>query len=179
MHNEEILETEKSLSKIRKVCRLISTITIVIFALLCIWWVFTVAMIVVSLVNPELFDSVEGSGITGVLLLFVYGIVIGVIFTILIKIFKDTSEGASPFTILQVRRLRIIALMLVFYMLLDSGIKYNAAFLQFNGMNSGYASMSSVATIDFAPLMAAAVVFAFSFVFKYGVLLQELSDETL
>ena len=38
---------------------------------------------------------------------------------------------------------------------------------------------SSLFAIDFAPLIAAAVLFAFSFVFKYGVLLQELSDETL
>ena len=80
---------------------------------------------------------------------------------------------------LQVKRLRIIAVMLILYAVFDIAMKYNAVFLQFNGMNSGYASMDSMLTIDFAPLVVAAVVYAFSFVFKYGVLLQEFSDETL
>ncbi len=38
---------------------------------------------------------------------------------------------------------------------------------------------NAIVAFNFAPLVAAAVVFAFSFVFKYGVLLQEFSDETL
>ena len=40
-------------------------------------------------------------------------------------------------------------------------------------------SENAIIPINFAPFIAAAVVFAFSFVFKYGVLLQEFSDETL
>lgn len=38
---------------------------------------------------------------------------------------------------------------------------------------------ASTPTLNLFPIVAAAVVFAFSFVFKYGVLLQEFSDDTL
>lgn len=53
--------------------------------------------------------------------------------------------------------------------------------MQANGVNAGYISTNSdtIVSIYFAPFIIAAVVFAFSFVFKYGVLLQKFSDETL
>lgn len=179
MPNEESSKTEESLSKVNKVCRFISLIMKIVFALICIWWIFAAGLMGASLVNPDAFDSVENVSISGLLLFVAYGVVIGVCFVILIKIFSDTAKGRSPFTMLQVRRLKTISAMLIMYAVFDIAMKYNAVFLQFNNMNSGYASMDSVLTIDLAPIIVAAVVFAFSFVFKYGVLLQELSDETL
>ena len=42
------------------------------------------------------------------------------------------------------------------------------------GVDEGF-----IPTLNLFPFVASAVVFAFSFVFKYGVLLQEFSDETI
>ena len=75
----------------------------------------------------------------------------------------------------------MISCLLLLYAVLDSAITLNTAAMQLETFNSGYISTneSTVLTLNFAPFVAAAVVYAFSFVFKYGVLLQEFSDETL
>ena len=80
----------------------------------------------------------------------------------------------------QVKRLRIIAVLLLLYAVLDMVATNAMAVMQIDVINSGYISTNSaIVTVNFTPFIAAAVVYAFSFVFKYGVLLQEFSDETL
>lgn len=91
----------------------------------------------------------------------------------LIKIFSDASKGCSPFTMIQVRRLRLMAAALLVYAILEFAITYCSSFARQDWAGP------SVATVDLFAIIAAAVVFAFSFVFKYGILLQKLSDETL
>ena len=71
--------------------------------------------------------------------------------------------------------------MLLLYAAVDFLITANTSFLQLDGLNSGYASTNdnTIIPINLVPLIASAVIFAFSFVFEYGVLLQEFSGETL
>ena len=81
----------------------------------------------------------------------------------------------------QVKRLQIIALLLLAYAVLDFVTAYNSASLQLQAINSGFISTndSAILTLNFSPLIASAAVYAFSFVFKYGVLLQEFSDDVI
>ena len=77
----------------------------------------------------------------------------------------------------QVRRLRLVAGSLLLY-----GVLEFVMTIAVSSAQQGFANMTlngEVATINLFPLVAAAVVFAFFFVFKYGVLLQELSDDTI
>ena len=70
--------------------------------------------------------------------------------------------------------------MLLIYAILDMLISYNAASLHYDWANPGSLMVADpFVTINAAPIIAAAVVFAFSFVFKYGVLLQEFSDDAI
>lgn len=71
--------------------------------------------------------------------------------------------------------------MLVLYVIVDSVASLGIPFTQVNSVDLGYASVTgnTIIPINFAPIIAAAVVFAFSFVFKYGVLLQEFSDDAI
>ncbi|WP_417351661.1 hypothetical protein, partial [Gordonibacter pamelaeae] len=109
------------------------------------------------------------------------GTVIAVLFIMLIGVFSDAANGRSPFTLEQVKRLRIMALSLLVYAVLEVAFSASSVMMQLGSINSGYFSTngSGIITIDFAPFIAAAVVYAFSFVFKYGVLLQEFSDDVI
>lgn len=106
-----------------------------------------------------------------------------VLFVIMIRVLEDAVHGESPFTLKQATRLKNASIALVVYAVLGIILGYFSTLLQMNGFSSGFISSDGngnvIMPIDFAPFIAAAAVFAFSYVFKYGVLLQELSDETL
>lgn len=179
--SEDVEETEKSLLKLSKVCKYMSLALKIVFAIFCVCWVLAAGLMVFSILNPGEFNVVDGASIPKLILNVAYGIIIAIMFLIFISMFSGAAKGETPFTLDQVKRLRLISLMLVVYALLDFAIAYNSALMQIDTFNSGYVSTngSAVLPLDFAPFIAAAVIFAFSFVFKYGVLLQEFSDETL
>lgn len=166
-----------SLDKIKKICKFLNIAFKIIFVILCIYWVISTGSLIAALITR----SQSGVDIFRVLLCIAYGAVVAAMFLAFTSIFSDVSKGRSPFEMVQVRRLRTIAGLLLVYAILDTAITGNSTLLQTNGMDSGYVSMNgnTITTFNFAPLIAAAVVFAFSFVFKYGVLLQEFSDDTL
>lgn len=181
MVNEEAVVTERSLSKIKKVCKFIGYAMKIILVLFCISWVAVAAIMISTIVGFSGQNGIETIDVSNLLLFLAYGVVFGVTIVVLTKVFSDTARGETPFAMIQVKRLRLIALMLIIYAALDIFTVSNTASLQFNGVDSGFISTNenSFLAVNFTPIIAAAVLFAFSFVFKYGVLLQELSDETL
>lgn len=178
----ECIQTEESLEQVNRVCRRICTVIKIIFVIFCIFWIIAAASIAWSLANEGLFNG-SGNNIFNLALHVARGVIVVALCLIMIRMLEDTVRGESPFTMKQAGRLRNAAFMLVIYAVLGIVLGYCSALLQMNGFSSGYVSTEGssnvIMTIDFAPFIAAAVVFAFSFVFKYGVLLQELSDETL
>lgn len=181
MFTNEIEETNASLARINKVCMGISLVIKVVFAIICLFWLFVAGSMVISFVGS--FDSgeISGLGIIPIVLHILRGVIVAVLFVLLIGVFSETAKGESPFTLKQVGRLRQMALALLVYAILELMFSASSVMFQLGSLNSGYLSTSgsAIITIDFAPLIASAVVFAFSFVFQYGVLLQELSDETI
>ena len=174
MLDTDIEETGRLLIKTQQICRFISFVMIVVFILLCAWWFVSSCVMSYTLLNPKLFDNP-----VTMLSLDVYivsGVAMAVVCVTLIKIFQEVSKGRSPFTRLQVNRLRLVAVALLAYAVLEFVMTCTVSLAQQGWMRS---SLGSVPTLNLFPIIAAAVVFAFSFVFKYGVLLQELSDETL
>lgn len=168
----ELEEANSSLQKTRKICNYISVGLRVVFGLICIYWIIVVGAMLLSMSNPSLV-IVQDDGISffSILLYLAYGF---------INIFSNTAKGETPFAMSQVKRLRIIAVLLLLYAVLDMVATNAMAVMQIDVINSGYISTNSaIVTVNFTPFIAAAVVYAFSFVFKYGVLLQEFSDETL
>lgn len=158
MQCEDKVETEHSLAKVHKVCRLIGIIVKIIFVVFCVCWLSTVLLMIYSLINPSELGAAEGVSVPRIALYFVHGFAVALIFVVFIGIFVDAVKGQSPFVMKQVKRLRLIA-----------------------GLNSGYVSTggNEIIPINLAPIIGASVAFAFSFVFQYGVLLQELSDDTI
>lgn len=172
---------QSSLTKTNRICKLSCVVMKIVFVIFCLWWGASTILMCLALINPNVFVAVSDINFFGIALYLADGVVIAVMLVVFIMIFSDTSKGQSPFVMKQVKRLRIIALMLVLYAVFDSAISFNASFLHFSWSMANFISVGNnpFTTINFAPLIAAAVLFAFSFVFKYGVLLQELSDETL
>lgn len=181
MLNAELIETQRSLKKLRKLCRVISFTLIAALVVLSIYWMFAVSSMMFSFANSEAVDIRQKINIPSIVLYLLHGVIIVLLLSIFVRIFANAARGESPFTLEQVKRLRLISGLLLLYAIVDIAISYNTALVQFGTMNYGYVSMndSAIVTVNFAPVVAAAIVYAFSFVFKYGVLLQEFSDETL
>ena len=186
MLNEDALETQESISRINKVCKLINVVFKVILVIFCAYWVVAIVGMIFGAANNDSSQQLAGTIFFQILLFSTHGVVIAFLIGVLIAIFSDASKGESPFTFIQVKRLRWIAGLLLIYAVLDFLITQNNALLSnallsYSGMDSGYISTSdiSIIQVNLGPLIAAGAVYAFSFVFKYGVLLQEFSDETL
>lgn len=175
MIDKNVQETERLLAKASKACKIINIIMKVVVVFLCLWWLVSIGVMVGSLAIPGFSDN----PVTIVTLLgyVLCGIAMVAICVTLIKIFSDSSKGLSPFTMLQARRLKTLAVELLIYAALEFGLTCAASMSQQGWMNGSTSGVSP--TLNLFPFVAAAVIFAFSFVFKYGVLLQKLSDETL
>lgn len=104
------------------------------------------------------------------------------VFIMLIRIFGDIFIGNSPFTIEQSKRLRLIG----FLMLADIIFIALSSATPFPGTHIGMFTLGIIPpenpegiTIDVSSLLWAILCFCFSYVFRYGALLQQLSDETV
>lgn len=179
--NEYTNETTTSLNKTQRVCKLMRTAMMVLFAVFCFGWAVSIGSIALALIAPDAFGSVSNIGPIALLLCFIYGAIAAIMFIVFIGMFTAVAKGESPFTLAQVKRLQIIAAMLVLYACVDTCVSAMVPFLQIGIFSLGYTSTSDsmVIPINLTPIIAAAVILAFSFVFKYGVLLQEFSDETI
>ena len=169
MLDPDEIEARKSLLKLKVLCKRISVVLIIALAILCVCWVFAISSMVISQINAETVNVRNDLNTLNIVMYLVHAMII------------VAARGESPFTMNQVRRLRIISALLLAYALVDLGISCNNTLIQFDLMNYGYVSTSdsAIVPLNLGPFLAAAIVFAFSFVFKYGVLLQEFSDETL
>ena len=173
MLEADLVEAEASMKKIRKVCRFIALGLRVILFVYAVYWTVALFNMVTS------FVSIDGGSqnIIRVVLHLLHGLTIASLLLLFSSIFADTKRGRSPFAMSQVKRLRIIAGLL----LVDFGVTLNTISFQSGSLSSGYVSTNSnvIIPINLAPIFGAAVTFAFSFVFKYGILLQEFTDKTL
>ncbi|MEG2025961.1 MAG: hypothetical protein RRZ85_10490 [Gordonibacter sp.] len=181
MMDEKEIETRNSLVKINKVCKFISIAIKIIFVLISVYWIFAASLMFLTFFDPSVADEVGGASAIKLVIYLAYGAIVVMMFVSLNGIFSDVAKGNSPFAMIQVKRLRSISAALLLYAIFDIVIAYNSAIMQFGGFNTGYitASGNAIVPINLATFIAAAVVFAFSFVFKYGVLLQEFSDDTI
>ena len=153
----------------------------VLFVVFCLGWIAVSGATVYSLIDPDAFDIVNNVSWISAVFCIVYGAIAACIFLVLITIFSDASKGNSPFTMKQVKRLQLISVLLVLYAIVDFIASASMPFTRIDNLGLGYTAITAktVIPVNFAPIIASAIVFSFSYVFKYGVLLQEFSDETL
>lgn len=181
--SEEGQRVEASLDRIRKFSKVVGAILRVSFVLVLLYWLAFTALSIVSMTFSVDFGIETTESIYVLLVL----LGIGFIMAILLKgsdVFKDVALGESPFTLVQARRFKAVSLIVLVYVLLEALLSPGCmALLQMSGIDVGYvfvdyASSPSI-SINIGALLVAAVFFSLSLVFEYGLLLQELSDETL
>lgn len=181
MIDETSEETASLLQKSKRICMWISRIMKLAFGFLCIWWIYTSSLMAMAIMQQSTLNIAQDVSLSSLIVYILHGLIVLVICFSLIKIFSDSAKGESPFTMIQVKRLRIIAAMLVLYSVTEFAVSFGAAFMKVDGLGFGYAALNSnpMVTYNLAPIIAAIALLAFSSVFKYGVLLQEFSDETI
>lgn len=178
----DVLDTELSLSRIQRISKVVNRALKVIAALLLAFLFMVVALSLlcsIGLINAGLrvnpFDLI---------LLSAYGLVIVGLVYVIACMFSDVAQGDSPFTLIQVKRFRIIAVLLLVYVVLDALMSTGTvAQIHIGEFELGYdvveGATSSTLSVNVGALLGSVFFGALSLIFEYGVLLQELSDETL
>lgn len=182
MLNREAEATELSLSRIRKISKVINRLLKFLSALLLAFLVVTILLSI--LCSLGLLEAGLNASPLDLVILSAYGLVIiGLVFVVA-SIFSDVAKGESPFSLAQVNRFRIIAVFLLVYVVLDAFMSTGTvAQVHVGELELGYDlvdnSGGSTLSVNIGALLGAGVFWALSLIFEYGVLLQELSDETL
>lgn len=172
-------QIKQKLDAIAKHSRVLYILLIVIF----IGYVALMATIFAILaISPEgLFSSGLKFLLEGVPLLISLAIGAVILFTVA-RIFRDLSKRHSPFTITQARRIAAIGLLLLTNTVIEFLISLNgSSIVTTEGIKAGFVNpyMSGSVYINMTFVIAALICFCLSYVFRYGSLLQWLSDETV
>lgn len=170
---------DRKLDAVAKHSRIFYILLIVIFVGYLALMAIVFAMLAIS---PEgLFSSGTMFLLEGVPLAISIAIGATILFT-LIRIFGDLSKRTSPFTVTQARRIAAIGLLLLANAVIEFLISLNgASFVTTEGIKAGFINpyMTGSAYINMTFVIAALICFCLSYVFRYGSLLQWLSDETV
>jgi len=106
-----------------------------------------------------------------------------VVFYTIFRLFDDISKGSSPFTLAQAHRMQVIGVLLLLGVVLGSVLPLMPVpYSEIGDLSAGMFSTSSSSAgvkIELTSVLWAIVCFSFSYVFRYGALLQQLSDETV
>lgn len=175
--NHEEADVLRAVARSKKVCSACSCMMKLLLIILCSWWIVSSSVMALSLVNPGAFQYYDTVSWLSISIYFVAIVPICSIFLILNKIFIEVARGCSPFTLKQVKRLRIVSLSFLVYVGIE--FLFTSSTLLIQQSWSTVLSSGSVPNVNMFALVASAVIYAFSYVFEYGVLLQEFSDETL
>lgn len=177
---DDVQETKNSLLRIRKISRIIFLVCRFLLITYIVFWVSVFGATLFSIISPE--SSIVSSVSASELPVFLCtGVFVTVLLKIVSDVFGDAARGQSPFAMVQVKRLRIAACVLmldaIFGALLSPGF---LGALQMGSLDVSYTvSRQTVIPIDLGEILASICLFGFSLIFKYGVLLQEFSDDAI
>lgn len=175
------------LPRIAATCRLLSALCKIAFAVIAMWSFAVLALICYSLATSSLDSSVFPLALAVPFLYALYSADACLLPILLGRILNDISKNRTPFTLQNANRLLLLALVLLLYAVFEALLtSVDSQFVMSLGSNSievGILSRdlasNSGTTLNLFPLLMSAMFFALSYVFKYGVLLQQESDETL
>lgn len=175
-------QIEESLIRLERASKSICLILKNLFAVFAVAWI---AFIVVS-VGSTIITAQDGAEILGGLALLSPSLatiaVSAYIFYVVIGVFDSIRKGSSPFTMRTAKQIRIVSFLFVviFFLCLIISVapieKYSLGIMSvgISGKEDGV-----VASLNVSALIAAAIGFGLSYVFKYGALLQQLTDDTI
>lgn len=178
---------ELPLQRTAKACRILSILCRTAFIILVLWSILALSIMCYTILASDLtFDVTLLSFITPIIYA-LYSANSCLIPLILSRMLGDISIDGKAFTIKNSRRLMLLAFLQIVYALLEALLlETNQWFFSYVGDNSievgkitGEFMANAGTSLNLYPLLMFAAFFALSYVFKYGVLLQQESDETL
>lgn len=177
---KELSEAQAAFRRIQRISKFMNIILKVAVVLFCLVWI--AILIALGLVALSLISSDSGLEVATLIPFGFYGFATILLLIILQGVFNDIEHGSSPFTKKQVRRFRWAALVLFAGAVLEAVFSGGAHFLlQSENMNVEYrdSSNSNILPINAGSILGAALLLTMSFIFEYGVILQEFTDDTL
>lgn len=176
---EEFRELEASITKVRKSCRYVNYGCKVLLAIVFLGWIVLLGLQFASIAAGQ----ADPSSYKEILYAFVYGLILVLLLLSGVRSFSAVVKGESPFTVNQVKRFRFAALLLILLTVVDAtmsvGFSYDFTIAGVNAAAVGGGGADRIVTdIDLMPLFFAAILYGVSILFRYGVLLQRLTDET-
>lgn len=182
MLENEAKEMQAPLRRIVKTSKLmkgILKIGMVLFGIVLVASIILVAAKFLALLPVDGFEI----DISALIPFVVYGIATLVLLKIMHDVFADIAKGESPFARVQVKRFRWAALILLIGAIVEAIFSSSAmSVVQYDDMNITYHDSSvpgNALRLNAGSLLGAALLFTISFVFEYGALLQEFTDDTL
>jgi cytochrome b561 len=179
VYDDDKEQLSASVNKMKKVCGVIKVLCVI--SLVLVAAVYLVGVAVMILFNQNNAQSQVG------LVEFIYHISEGVLVFLLMfmfmRVFSDVVAGDSPFTMKQVRRLRIAGSLFLAFALLQLFLPLGYLFsTSFQSVNVSFESTEYgqlMPTIKLSVFFASFICYGIAIVFKYGIQLQQLSDDTL
>ncbi len=178
MDGEEFQELESSMSKVRRSCKYLKYICMVCLIVFSVAWAALVGVMVFSSKT-----QVSSSELREVVYVICCGLMVILLLFAAARSFSDIVNGESPFTMKQVNRFRFAALLLVLLAIVDAILSTNFLYgFDVAGFNvaayGGHEMGQAKVNVNMMLLFFSAMLFGVSVLFRYGVLLQRLTDET-
>lgn len=180
MIGDEIRHLERSFEKIKKICVVIRFVCAAMLVVLPVAWCVLILILFPGIIGDGL-DAGEAVRLTYIIVAFV---LVETFTYIVFKIFLDIVRGETPFTLKQITRIKVAALLVFVFALVDMVISSSFSFsgellgldLVFDHAGS---SDSNTININLGLVLMSVGLYCVSAIFEYGVLLQQISDETL
>lgn len=174
-------------SHFSSICKRLALLCNLVFISLIAWSIVAVGLMAYSTFQSDFPTAITPLAVTVLVLYALYSANSCLLPLIFGKMLKDISKSRTPFTLNNAKLLKDLALILLIYAALETLLAAVGAQLEFTIDNNSIQVGSMIrdflsnsgTTLNLFPLLMSAMFFALSYVFKYGVLLQQESDETL
>lgn len=174
---------QKSLTRIGNISGKISIVFKVVFTIFVVFAVLFFGISLAGAFAPGLLPFTTIPFDLGLISTLLSSTIICIVLFAIAVVFEDISLGNSPFTLMQAKRISFIGWLLIIGVILEAFISpYSSFIMNIADINLGYIASSQNYPgifINGHYLIEAIVCFCLSYAFKYGALLQQLSDDTV
>lgn len=177
MTDRQDQELACSIHKALTACRIIKNVSLVCLVCFLILWALFFVLQLIGFLN-------DGFDLIAFVHSILFGSAVAVILISVIRIFSDAKKQVTPFTSKQSKRIVVIAIMVLILAINDvlfpmSELIYTSSFSQYIGFEIDTGDTYSPPTLNLGMLLFSLLLMCLSVIFKYGYLLQQLSDETV
>lgn len=170
-------ELALSMSRAHTACKIIRVISIICLVSFCvIWCLYAIMLLQASIINDSFGTQIPHC--------IIFGVSITLILASVSLLFSDAVRLKTPFTSKQHKRLAIISAMLLLLAVNDvffpaNELLYFPAATQYIGFEVSASNGIAAPTLNIGMIFFSMLMLCLSVIFRYGYLLQQLSDETV